>query len=227
MSKDFDIDRLREMIPFYVNGSLSHSDRQILDTALATMPELRADLDAETRLQEQYRSAMARELETGTAPDAKQIEKLMASSQDSDGAARAAPPSGLAGALAFLNPRNWKPAVTLALAAAAVGQLAVIGSQSGTIEQQNTQIAKLEADNYALASGQGACEGEASIMVEISETARWSELTALFAGEKLLVTRSTAQGILMLRTSGTQDRLDAVIARLEASSLITSAARVS
>ena len=227
MSKDFNIDRLREMIPFYVNGSLSHNDRQILDNALATMPELRADLDAEIRLQEQYRSAMARELETGTAPDAKQIEKLMTAPHGAGASADDAQPSGLAGALAFLNPRNWKPAVTLALAAAAVGQLAVIGSQSGTIEQQNVQIAKLEADNYALASGQGACEDEANIMVEISDTARWSELTALFAGEKLLVTRSTAQGILMLRSSGTRDSLDTVIARLEASSLITSAARVS
>ena len=227
MSNDMDIDALKELVPFYVNGSLPQDDRQRMDAALAISSELREEVEAETQLQDQFRRSLARELEAGTAPDAKQIDRMMEAPNIASEPADEAQPSGLAGALAFLNPRNWKPAVTLALAAAAVGQLAVIGSQSGTIEQQNVQIAKLEADNYALASGQGACEGEAAIMVEISDTARWSELTTLFASERVLITRSTSQGIVMLRTSGNPGNLEGVIARLGASPLITSAARVS
>lgn len=224
MSKDTDLERLKDMVPFYVNGSLPEADRKLLDAALPHMPELREEIAIERAVQDRFRRGLATELQAATPPDAARMERLTAAPRP--GTDDPATPERLAGALSFLNPSNWKPAVTLALAAAAVGQLAVISGQSGTIADQGAQIARLEADNYALASGQGACDGEASIMVELRDGARWGEVAQLLAGERLLVARSTAQGILMLRTVSSDPKdIDALIARLSASPLIASVSR--
>lgn len=224
MSKDTNLERLKDMVPFYVNGSLPDADRKLLEEALPHMPELREEIAIERAVQDRFRRGLATELQAATPPDAARMERLTAVPRPSGD--NTAAPERLAGALSFLNPRNWKPAVTLALAAAAVGQLAVISGQSGTIADQGAQIARLEADNYALASGQGACDGEASIMVELRDDARWGEVAHLLAGERLLVTRSTAQGILMLRTVSSDPKdIEALIARLSASSLIASVSR--
>ena len=218
-----DTERLRDMIPFYVNGTLPEADRAELETAMAQDPQLREEIAVERKVQERLRAAMQAELDANRQPatfDTKPnmlMGGIAAPSEPTSG--------GLAGALSFLNPRKWKPAVTLALAAAAVGQLAVIAGQSDTIGEQGAQIARLEADNYALASGKCECDGEAMIVLEVAQGTSWRDLAKLLSEENLLITRSTAQGVLMLRHVDETAETGPILDRLNASPLISSAAK--
>lgn len=213
--------RLIGMVPFYVNGSLDDEGLREFEQALASSANLQREVAAETELQSRVTSALQNTVDSaGPAPSGK-LSTFMGGAGDNSAAA----PGGLAGALSFLNPRNWKPAVTFALVAAAVGQAAFIGGQSGTISQQETQIAQLEADNYRLASGAVDCDAEATLLVEVSEAAVWGEVTAFLANEQLLITRSTAQGVLMLRHAEPDTDMAPIVERLNASPLIVSASK--
>jgi len=210
MTTPTDLDHLRELIPFYVNNTLSDEDRAAFDAGLKSYPELAGEVDAERRLQSRFNQALEAELGT-TGGDQETPAQLRAQP-----AMPEAKSPGLSGALSFLNPTNWKPAVSLGIVAIALGQTVLIGGQA-------TMIASLEDENYALASGQKDCAEEPDLIVEISADARWADLVELLNGEQLLVTKSTAQGVLMLRTSEDEADVAPILERLNASGLIASA----
>lgn len=226
MRTDFDLESLKELLPFYVNGTLEAGDRAELEAALPVSAELRDALEEEHAMQTLFNSAM--EDEMAKVEDAK-THKAQGLMGDGSGNASAdngaGDNAGLAKALSFLNPTNWAPAVTLAIAAAAVGQTAALAAQSGTIDEQNARIAQLEADNFALASGQKDCESKAVVILELSDSADWGAVNALLEGENLTIESGNAQGVLMLEHSGEADALEAVIERLNASDLVASASK--
>ena len=206
MRSENELESLRQLVPFYVNGSLGTAEKRAFEEALPEHPELRSELERETKLQARF----VKEMEVAMRPDRK---KNGAKPDDELGEINT---NGLAKALSFLNPKNWNPAVTFALAAAAVGQTAIIGSQSSTISD-------LEAENYQLASGQTDCEDTATIVLEPAGETDWAALNALIATEGLSITGGGAGGPLMLRHREDED-LGAILERLEASDLVASVA---
>lgn len=227
-------DALLAMVPLYVNGTLGAEEKRAFEAALADNsevnseldpalgPELRRALDRETALQQRF----VAELDAALGPDDPPADTKMQSLFGGAGQPETAGggvAGGVAGALSFLNPANWKPAITFALAAAAVGQAAFIGSQS-------SKISDLEEENYQLASGQGDCEKDAAIIVEIVDGAPWGEVMALLDAQQMAIAGSGSFGVLQLRHANadtvTDAKTDAVIAALAASPLIISAERV-
>ena len=220
MSDKIDIEALKEYLPFYVNGSIEASDKAAIDEALATSSELRSALKAERKLQGQFNDLMEAELEA--RPDKSAAQQPYSASRSQEPVQGQ---SSLAQALAFLNPRNWSPAVTFAIAAAAVGQTAAIAAQYSTIGEQREQIASLEAENFELASGQKDCEEKAGIILELRADAPWAEAVALIDGENLSIVSGTGQGVLMLGFDGDEEDLNRVIERLNASELVLDASK--
>ena len=223
MSDKPDIEALKEYLPFYVNGTIEPDDKAAVDEALAQSPDLRAALAEELRLQAKFNRAMEAELQSlsdksGEVP----VQPLVAAAPQ---AGACAEPSGLSRALGFLNPRNWKPAVTFAIAAAAVGQTAALAYQHGTINDQNVQIAALEEENFRLAAGQKDCDEKASVILEFRENVLWSDAADLIDGEGLSILSGTGQGVLMLGYDGEAEGLNAVLERLNASELVLNASK--
>lgn len=212
MSDQSKLDTLLEMVPFYVNGTIGAVDKQVFEAALKNTPELREELDRETALQARFTKEMDGALGDGNAPADTKVQSLFGSANSTQSAGSS---GGLASALSFLNPKNWNPAVTFALAAAAVSQTAIIGSQASTISD-------LEEENYQLASGQGECDDEATIVLEPSADASWAELNALLSLEGLVITGGGYAGPLMLKHNEDED-LNAILERLKASDLVASA----
>lgn len=213
MSEKIDIEALKAYLPFYVNGSIEEPDKAAIDEALAVSPELREALEQERMLQDRFNDAMSAELDQLGEEAVEQPTQMAAEEVPSDR-------SSLSQALSFLNPRNWAPAVTFAVAAAVAGQTAVVVAQSGTIGDQQEQIAQLEAENFALASGQKDCEEQAAILLELRDTALWSEAADLIDAQGLTVIDATGQGVLSLSFEGDESQLEAAIDALEASQLV-------
>lgn len=226
MSDKIDIEALKEYLPFYVNGTIKPDDKMAVEEGLAVSPDLRAALEEERKLQAKFNRSMEAELEavssTAQAGETAEVYQMQAAVPQPE---QAGEPSALSQALGFLNPKNWSPAVTFALAAAAVGQTAVLASQSGTISDQRAQIAALEDENFRLASGQKDCDDEASIILELRENVRWSDAAALIDGEGLSIVSGTGQGVLMLGYEGEEAELEAVLERLNASELVLDASK--
>jgi hypothetical protein len=254
MSTDHDLEAMKELLPFYVNGTLNEVDRDNLEKALETSAQLRDALEREKALQSRFSDAMDAELDEAGVPRNAQAKQPRQSSEEEDeeedrlrdalGAfnpdnwVTAVPlnvdvdqfeeeePSRLEGALSFLNPRKWAPAVTLAIAAAAVGHTAAIASQSGTIADQQERIAQLEADNFALASGQEDCDEQADVVVELDANANWKDAVDLFDGQGLKVIDSNSQGVLSLELLEQGSDLESIVDVLNASELVLSASKV-
>lgn len=231
-------DALLAMVPLYVNGTLGAEEKRAFEAALADNsevgsdldpelgPELRRALDRETALQQRFVAELDAALGPNDPPADTKVQSLFGNAgppQKAGGGLAGGVAGGVAGALSFLNPANWKPAITFALAAAAVGQAAIIGSQS-------SKISDLEEENYQLASGQGDCETGAAIIVEIVDGAPWGEVMALLDAQQMAIAGSGSFGVLQLRHANadtvTDAQTDAVIAALAASPLIIGAERV-
>ena len=163
---------------------------------------------------------MDAELDEAGLPGEARVQPLMGG-----GSSTEEEPSRLEGALSFLNPRKWAPAVTLAIAAAAVGHTAAIASQSGTIADQQARIAQLEADNFALASGQKDCDEQADVIVELEANANWKDAVDLFDGQGLKVIDSNSQGVLSLELLEQGSDLESIVDVLNASELVLSASK--
>ena len=208
MSTPPDLDTLRDMLPFYVNGTLGEDDKAAFEAGLARHPELQAELDAERELQSRFNAALDEEIAS--------VGKSGAHTADVAIQSFAQPsPSGLAQALAFLNPVNWKPAVTLGVVALAFAQTAVIGGQA-------TMIASLEDKNYALASGLEECNEPADLIVTLSDDAAWGDVMALFNSEKLQIIGGTTQGLLEVDATGDRADIAKTVERLQANEAIAS-----
>jgi hypothetical protein len=125
--------------------------------------------------------------------------------------------SRFAKALAFLNPVNWHPAVTLGLVVAVPVQAAVIAGQS-------SQISWLQNENYRLASG--PCDDKPAagrLLVEVREGAGFQELATLLDGEGLTIVGMAEFGMLTLQSGKAGKDLTAQLERLRANPLIASA----
>ena len=129
--------------------------------------------------------------------------------------------------LGFLHPRKWHPAVSLALAAAAVGQLALIAGMSNERKAGQDQIAKLEKRvgdlEYQLASGPDGGLAKPDLLVQIKPDASWAALSDLLATEGLTIVDGPSDNSLSLSSELEGAALDALIERLRASGLIETA----
>lgn len=221
MTSRSDFDHLYQLLPFYVNGTLSEADRSLIDTALAQSAELREALAEERQLKARIvagiDAATQSAPEHASAREAVLKARVSASEQparrDSDTSAQ----SRFAKALAFLSPGNWYPAVTLGLAIALPVQAAVIAGQS-------SQIGWLQNENYRLASG--PCNDKPAagrLLVEVSEDAGFQALANLLDSEGLTIVGMGDFGMLSLQSDKAGTDLAAQLERLRANPLIASA----
>ncbi len=220
------------LLPFYVNGTLNAVDCARIDMGLATSAELRNELDDLNGLAQMVR-------EGGQAMTQKQgdvdvqLGKLM---DDPRMAERAKEPMRFAamqstpvssGLLSFLNPKNWHPAVSLALVAAAVAQAGWLMDMNGEQKERSQQIAQLEKKvgdlEYQLASGPDGGAQTADILVQVKPGASWQALSGLLSKEGLTIVDGPSDNTLSLSSEMEGAALDAVIMRLRASGLIETA----
>lgn len=229
MTTPADTERFLDMVPFYVNGTLAGDDLTAFTRALQQSEPLQSAVERETALQSRFNAAMAAEL--GSMPEKDvpaQTQSLVGNhsdAADSDNLGNTTntqTEGGLAHALSFLNPANWKPAVTLVIAAAAVSQSAIIGTQAVTIASLETQN-----EDYRLAAGKCADQVKPSIILEPAANASWSDLNALIAQERLSIVGGGQSGPLMMGHADKDADIDAIIDRLNASGLIASASKAS
>lgn len=221
MTNRRDFDHLYQLLPFYVNGTLSEADRSLIDAALEQSAELREALVEERQLKAQIvagiDAAMQSTPEHATAREAVMKARVSASEQPATRGNDGIETSGFAKALAFLNPANWYPAVALGLAIALPVQAAVIANQS-------SQISWLQNENYRLASG--PCDDRPAagqLLVEVQEGAGFQALAKLLDGEGLTIVGMGDFGVLTLQSDKKGKDLAAQLERLRASPLIASA----
>ncbi len=192
---------LDRLLPFYVNGTLDPVSRARVEAALAQSPELRTALAEQQEIRGMVQQA---------------------ADQWSEGAGFAPPgvptPDRIPanGALAFLSPANWKPAMVLGLAA-------LVAVQAMGLALQHRRIGSLQQENYELASGKDQPGGKGAILIELQDGARWSEVAALLESEGLRVVGSGDFGVLSLASDKQGGDLRAQIERLRKSPLIASA----
>jgi hypothetical protein len=227
-----DHDELKLLLPFYVNGTLNAADCARIDQGLATSAELRNELEELNGLAQMVREggqAMTKEQGDVEA----QLGKLM---DDPRMAEKAEQPIRFAeqqsapaasGLLSFLNPKNWHPAVSLAIAAAAVAQAGWLMDMNGDQKERSQQIAQLEKKvgdlEYQLASGPDGGALTADILVQVKPGASWQALSDLLSNEALTIVNGPSDNTLSLSSELDGAALDAVIARLRASGLIETA----
>lgn len=222
MTDKREVEKMRDLVPAYVNGTLSDDDKAAFEAALHTSPDLRKLVDEETDIQARVAAGVQSGVDSRDDRSVPHIQSLIKPERMPAGSTGN---ERLASALAFLNPAKWKPALMLALAAAAVGQAVIIGGQSSAIDKRDVQIAQLENDNYELASGGSAIPDNAPILIELVEDAPWSEVAQLFANEGLIIARGTAQGVLLLRPTDQRADIDMLVKKLERSDLTASVSK--
>lgn len=212
-----DLQLLLEELPFYVNGTVSPAVRSRIDAALPLSAELREALDQERTVQSRLVAGTG-ELLAESEPyfeshQAAVLERVARQNK----AAVESPKKSFTAALAFLNPRRWNPALALTLALAIPLQAALIASQSST-------IAKLEKENFALASGPCADRDRtAGIVLEFYDDAPWKAIAALLDTEALVAVENGAFGVLTVRGDKTGTERSALIDRLKQSPLVSNA----
>lgn len=212
-----DLQLLLEELPFYVNGTVSPAVRNRIDAALPVSAELREALDQERTIQSRLVAGTG-ELLAESEPyfESHQAAVLARVARQSNPAMES-PKKSFAATLAFLNPRRWNPALALTLALAIPVQAALIASQSST-------IAKLEKENFALASGPCADRDRtAGIVLEFYDDAPWKAIAALLDSEALVVVENGAFGVLNVRGDKTGAERSALIDRLKQSPLVSNA----
>jgi hypothetical protein len=216
-----DYDALHALLPFYVNGTISDPDRAQVDAALPQSPELREALANERALKGRIVDGVNAVTEQNDEVIAAREALLMARTKVVEAPLAAvadmSEPSGLQKALSFLNPKRWHPAMALTLAAAVVGQAAVIGGQA-------TTIAALEEENFQLASG--PCEDrdqKGRIMLEVKEDTGFAALAELLNTEGLKIVDSAGVGSVTVKSGLKDAALTAQIERLRKAAILSSA----
>jgi hypothetical protein len=224
-----DHDELKLLLPFYVNGTLKAKDCARIDQGLATSAELRKELDDLNSLAQVVREggqAMAQEQSNADAQMGRLMNDPRMAEKAQEPVRFATLPSApsASGMLSFLNPKNWHPAVSLALAAAAVAQAGWLMDMSGDQKASGEQIAQLEKKvgdlEYQLASGPDGGAQTADILVQVKSGASWQALSDLLSNEGLTIVNGPSDNTLSLSSELDGAALDAVIARLRASGLI-------
>lgn len=217
MTTPDDMQELIELLPFYVNGTLAPDMRAQIEAALPTSALLRDALSQERALQNRVVAGTEEILEQSEPHYEAREAGVMAQTASPARAIPQTETKGLSAALSFLNPRRWSPAVALTLALAIPVQAAVIASQAGN-------IARLEKENFELASG--PCDDRdrnGGIVIILKEEAEWKAVTQLLDAESLTIINSGAFGVLTVRGDKTGAEREVVIKRLKLSPVIDSA----
>jgi hypothetical protein len=212
-----DLQQLIDQLPFYVNGTLDTQMRLRIDAALPVSPRLQEALAQEQRLRSDVRTGTEAIVDESAPRFAERTAQVM--EQVTPAAAVQPEPQrqGFAAAMAFLNPRRWNPAVALTLALALPAQAAVIASQSST-------IAKLEKENFELASGPCADRDRThGVILQLKDDAKWQAVSALLDTEGLVISESAAFGVLTVRGEVKGEARTKLIERLRQSPLVASA----
>lgn len=232
MAEDSEFNRLSQLLPFYVNGTLGSDETAQIDAALATSAVLREELTVIGRLAHGVKTG-GRELthseEGGLERQASRLEQIGTQPAPVYAMTSApAPLENLGILLAFLHPKRWHPAVALTLAIAVTAQAVLIGNLSGENAQGTSKIAALEKRldevEFQLASGPGGGDvGKASIMVRLKANASWTDFETLLVDEGLTIVGGPSDGTLLLSSDSKGAVLTTQIARLRASALFETA----
>lgn len=217
MNPSDDLQQLIDLLPFYVNGTLDAQMRLRIDAALPVSPQLQEALAQEQRLHSEIRIGAEAIVDESAPRFAERTAQVMEQITPTAPAQPEQRRQGFAAALAFLNPRRWNPAVALTLALALPAQAAVIASQS-------TTIAKLEKENFELASGPCADRDRShGVILQLKDDAKWQAVSDLLDTEGLVIVESAAFGVLTVRGEKGGDARMKTIDRLRQSPLVASA----
>lgn len=225
MTRSAQFDELRLLLPFYANGTLDEARRAELEAALAASAELRQELDAVRGLHDQVQQGGAA-LAADDASTDQRLSTVMARLPQPHGSP---PPqesrtSRLSAALAFLTPRRWVPAVALSLVAVVSAQAVALDRSHARSDDLARQLTDM-TEKYQSASG--PCEDKAAagrIALEIKDSANWAAVADLLDNEKLTIIDSGGFGTLTVASEAKGAALDAQIARLGQSAVVSSAA---
>lgn len=201
---------LSRLLPFYLNDRLPKSEHARLEAALAQSDALRAELDQHRKLMGLVKAGGQQWADrAGCSNPAPEPEVLRLTNQPE------LPQPVAPGLMAYLSPRNWSPAVSLALALAVMAQGAMMLWQGRT-------IGNLREENYQLASGKDPV-AMGAILIELKDEAKWTDVLSLLEAEGLTIAAGGDFGLLSLASDKKGAELTAQIARLRQSPLIASA----
>jgi hypothetical protein len=212
MANHEDFEELDGLLPFFVNGTLGADDRARIEVALAASHDLRANLVAQEQFAHQIK-AQGEKLMEGSSDVEERLITVLGDLPDQATPPKtidAAPASGssLKAFLGFLNPGNWHPAVSLALAVAVLAQGAWIVSGNGGTH----------SNDYQTVSGpDGASLGDGPMLIiRPAEDARWADVERLLEEEGLTLVSGPNEGRLTVRVDKAGVDLTALSARLRA-----------
>ena len=212
-----ELQELLEQLPFYLNGTTSAELRARIDAALPGSPTLREALEQEREIRLRIVAGTDALLDESQPHVELREATVLANAAMHKQPAKELPKNSFGSALAFLNPRRWSPALALTLALAIPVQAAVIATQV-------TTIAKLEKENFALASGPSADRDRTGgIVLELNDDAPWKAVAELLDAEELMIVENGAFGVLTLRGEKKGAERAALIDRLKQSPLVSSA----
>ena len=216
MSKAQDFEALAALLPFYANGSLSEVDRARVEQGLRAHPALKAALQNEIALAQRIKTA-GDDMMAGPDNQEERLQRIMDKLPDRETnfITPIASPA-MSGALAFLNPKYWVPAIGLSLCAA-------VALQASLISTKNAQINQLEEK---FQSAGGPCEDKAQdgrIILELKDNAPWSAVADLLDTQQLRIVDSGGFGTLTVASKAEPDALAAQVAKLKASPLVQNA----
>ncbi len=216
------MDELVGLVPFYANGTLGAVDRALLDFALTSSAELRAELEAAQQLGIMVHVGGKVVCEGLSAASAERLTRLMVrietgpSSSDVSYFNRPAthPFVALRDWLSgFLNPR-WALAASLCL-------VALFGWQAG--RQFDGSASQPGSEIYQGASGPKAHAPEPTdIVIQPDANATPQAIDALLAREGLTMIRRDDDGLIALKANKrlSPAQVEALVKRLRASPLI-------
>ena len=235
-----DIHELAALLPFYANGRLDAGQRARIDAALATMPELRAELVEIQALQAQIQAAGERSHGADPASPAERLRKLQAriAAETSDlkppaprldasttpalmASASTAQPTQTASGVPAAQSRSgsrrprFRPALGTALAAGLAVVCIVQGAMLYRLQSDG------EGNGYASLSGptDGAATGGARFTLRFRADTPWSDIQALCDRLDLRILGGPQDGMIDVAPSGELDasQVEAVEAALKRS----------
>jgi hypothetical protein len=230
MSEADSFDALAALLPFYVNGSLPPEQHVRVATALAQMPELRAELAEVQALAALVKGGGTELAGDETRAPADRLEKLMA--RIAGEAPRSAAPAVQQGSAASsdsnvlplpFRQRLFRPPYSMALAA---GLAAVAVVQGGLIFSRQAQT----DDSYASLSGPEQPSHSAGLFtLRLNSDARWGDVLVFLDSQDLRIVAGPQDGMIDVAPNATLSlsQIDALERALRSSPLIVFVGRES
>ena len=220
MTRPDDPEVLEQLLPFYVNGTLSLGERARIEAALAASRELREQLTEVEALSMHVKQG-GEAMMAGVGDIEERLERISERLDDplpeapEEGKTDAIAPPRLGDLLSYLHPARWHPAVSLALALALLAQTAFILSQRG--EQ-----------SYQTASGDDEQPSNTAprLIVRLEPQATWQDVEALLSAQSLALIAGPDEGRLTVRLDDPGADADQALAALRASPAVAFADRL-